>query len=188
MDDLETTLKRFEQSLSKQQVGRAIVRGLNKAGVGIRAKAVQLVREDINIRAADLKNSVTISRAKISEDISVTLTARGDPIRLIKFVTVASLRQVKAGDKDKKGNPRPLRIKVSRKQPARVLKSGFYVPAYNKIMKRKTKKRHPIRQMYGPSLAKQVEDRLKELEDFAAETVAKRIEESLAFEISKAMK
>lgn len=187
--EIDKFIKEIEMELSPREVSRAVVRGLNKAAVGIRARVVQDIRQDINIKASDLKETVKITKAKNQAGrVAVELVVKGKPISLIKFVTVASLRQAQAGELDKKGNRRPLRIKVSRKQGAKPSKKGFYVPAYNKIMRRVGKGRGPIREMFGPSLAKMTEAKISQLESFASETVAKRIQESIDFEISKIIK
>lgn len=184
--EIEKFIKEIDMQLSPREISRAVVRGLNKAAIGIRARVVQDIRQDISIKASDLKETVKITKAKNTEGRSeVTLTVQGKPISLIKFVTVASLRQAKSGELDRKGNRRPLRIKVSRKQGAKPSKKGFYVPAYNKVMRRVGKGRGPIREMFGPSLAKMTESRLSQLEGFITDTVQKRLEESIEFEISK---
>lgn len=129
----------FKEHIKKAE--RAKVIALNRAGRSALSQTVRFIREKYNIKASDLKDQIKIIPANKTKDVFV-IKASHKAIGLIKF---GSARQTKKG----------VAVSVS-KGNRKTINSAFITEVgkgyHRGVFKRETKKRLPIKELYGPSV------------------------------------
>lgn len=133
-------LKKSLNSLEKEAYPKAVVRSLNRTSAAVKSLSSKHIGDLMDARKGDVKRRITDERATFKRWWS-TITATGRPLRLIAF----KARQVKQGVKAKAWNRNHL------------YKGAFIAPIKKGSSKkavyiRKTKKRHPLKQLYGPGI------------------------------------
>lgn len=176
----------LSEYLNPEQTARAVARGLNKAAIGIRAHMVKRLREDFSVKASVMKAVMPIVRAD-RRTLASTIRVQGEALPLVEFALPASLQKVRDGDKVLK----PVKVRIHKGGPAKEVPHAFYVGKFNAITVRESRGegsgRGPLKTLYGPSLASQARKIQGEMQDFAREITAKRLEESISFEIKRAL-
>lgn len=122
-----------------KKADKARVIALNRAARSAVAQTVKFIRETYNIKASDLKDEIKVNRANISNQ-RIQLRVSHKAIALVKY----GARQTAKGIsfKEKKGE-------------RKFVKSAFIATVgkgrHLGVFKRKTSKRFPIKELYGPS-------------------------------------
>jgi hypothetical protein len=171
---LKAALKQFSQ----QGVTRAAVRALNKAATNVRAESVRIVRERRALPAKTIRDGFSIRRASPATLTSV-VTATGRPVPLRDYQARATKKGVTA--RVVRTGPRK-RISHKGNKAFLIKKLGDHVFA------RETSKRLPIKKLYGPSIptALASEAISRAIETKAADSLSKRLQEELLYEMRRA--
>lgn len=164
-------LERIEKMLSSIPKGmeKATSSAINRTLESTRASATRKVRERYDIKAKDVRGTISLKRAGTSNP-SGAMISRGTPIPLMQF-------------KVNPGKPNPARRKpvfASVKKSGGSIKSAFvtsFDSGHTGVFERVGKARFPIRELYGPSTPQMIgeENIIQELSEEAQEVMLKRL-------------
>lgn len=153
---------------------KAAARAINRAVIAARQQAVDGVRENYNIRARDVRETLKVSKAKPNRMIAV-ISSLGAPIPLYKF-------DVRPRAANARGRT-PVRVGVKKGnretfEKAFIARSGG-VPG---VYERKGAKRLPIKQLFGPSVPHMLNnDRVvSSIADRAREMLEQRLDHEIS--------
>lgn len=123
----------------KKRTDKARVIALNRAARSAVAQTVKFIRETYNIKASDLKGEIKINRASV-KDQRIQLRVSHKAIALVKYGARQTAKGVSF--KEKKGERKSI--------------ESAFIATVGKgrhlgVFKRKTPKRFPIKELYGPS-------------------------------------
>lgn len=166
----------FFEKIGKKALARATKNSLNKTAVSVRAQISIKAREEITLKASDIKDAVQIERAKGSnpEQMRATVTIEDQPIPLEQYG--GRPRTVKTNRGPRIG----VTVKVKKSGTRAVVGRGFIAAMrYSKgIFVRRADGSREVKRAYGPSIRQ-----LFQAEDFARsimEYAAKRFESEFA--------
>lgn len=181
----------LQDELDPQQVGQAIMRGVNKSAVGIRAQITKRLGSDFNAPAKAIKAALPIQKATFREPEAV-IQIDGASIPMVEFLLPASKRELEAKARGKDGALKPPRVKIFKGKAAITLTHAFYEPQGKYIAERVDKGvgsgRGPLKGQYGPSIASQAKKIMEDIEPWAQENTRKRVEEELNYQLIKVRK
>jgi len=161
---LEKEIKRHARAI---QVGS--VRALNKTAVSVRAAASKEIRGTLNVKAAFVKKSLRIKRARRGA-LKSEISSIHQSIPLNQF---SGVRPTKKG----------LSVKM-RKDKARKLFNGAFI-YQSVIFRRLSRSRLPIRPLYGPSVHAIFGERIERLVAIGDPILEKNLNREIAFALSK---
>lgn len=141
----ESIVREVQSQLGEMQskAPRVIVNALNRTMTNMATNINREVRARYNIKAADIKETLVKKRATPS-DLSASVKAKGGVIGLDHFKVLPKKPQPKRKS--------PIKAAV-KKESAKKLPGAFVADKSGlKVFVRNTKKRLPIRRLYGPSI------------------------------------
>ncbi|WP_260288454.1 phage tail protein [Peribacillus aracenensis] len=170
----ERMLKDVQDKLGafSKKAPNAISSSLNRAVTNVASNVSKEVRKEYNIKSADIKNTLSKTRASRS-NLSAIVESRGELIPLDKF----------------KVSPRTVQPK--RKKPIKVgVKKGGVKPLLHsfvsdvngiKVFERKGKARLPVKKLFGPSIPQMLknEDIRKNIDREGSETFNRRLDHEI---------
>lgn len=190
LQEILGSVKGTEPALKK-----ATVSALNKTIVSERAEAVRLIRKDFNVKASDVRNALTISKANAGR-LEARMFGDGSPgIPLYDFSpapkSAPSTRRRGKGYTPAKG----ISVMVTKGNRKRItgafvarMKSG-HIGVFQRVEGKFTRdrKRQAISEKFGPSPIRILEsDRYAiPLDDFASETLDKNMQHEAEFFLKK---
>lgn len=128
----------------KNKTNLVLVRALNRAASNVGTNASKKAREQYNVKAKDVKETINIARASKST-LGAVIKSVGERLPLIKFKVSPSAPRPK-------NPPKVLRVSV-KKGGLKELVGGFVANVNgNKVFKRTSSARLPIQQLFGPAV------------------------------------
>lgn len=127
-----------ENSANKRRVVQAAVRSLNRTADQVRGAGVKAMAEELNLKQKTVRDKMRVVRAK-RETLLAIVIATGKPIGMINF----RARQTAAG------------VTAMLFKKRKLYKGAFIstMPGgHVGVFRRRSKKRLPIREMWGPSI------------------------------------
>ncbi len=181
-------LKELEQRLGEYRKKAPVVlyRAINRAAANLKTNATKEVRKTYVIKAGEIKNTMTISRAT-SKRLSATVVSRGNALGLEKF-------SIRPAQPRPKKPPKSLKVQVRKDNGMKGLLSAFVANAQgNRVFERekgrtRRKKRRdgqwtelPIKRLFGPPVPVMLENEgvRSRLESEAAKVFEKRLEHEI---------
>lgn len=147
--ELRLDMRPWERAL--QQLGRqapnAIARALNKTGNSVRAQMAREVAKDMGIKVGAAREAITVVKATPTS-LAVRVTARGRPIPLINFN--AKGPQPSRG----KGRGVSYTMQSQRKTLTHAFIASVGSGGHRGVFVRSGRRRLPIRELHGPSIAR----------------------------------
>lgn len=171
LGDIKQSLRQVEKSMPK-----AFYSALNRVSQGLRTEAARKTRETYDIRAGDVRNTITFSK---SGSLDFIMKSRGPNIPLIRFKTKPSKvpvrppKVLKASVKRSGGKPIPGAF-VARMKTGHV---GVYI--------RSGKERLPVGQLYGPAVPVMMSS--PEVSEHLQEQAAIRMQKRLDHEVNRVL-
>lgn len=155
---------------------KAASRAINRALESAKAEAVRAVRQEYTVRATDVRKTITITKST-PESLEGRVTSTGQVIALSKFQISPS--------KPVKRHKSPVKAQVKREGGRKPLGRAFVAKmnsGHIGVFTRKTAKRFPIEQLYGPSIPQMLgsETVTGFVEEKAMETLDKRLEHEIS--------
>lgn len=174
--------------VSPKAIQRAAARALNKAMTSTRAEASRRVREELSLKAGDIKKELTVEKAKASDglrDMKTTLIVSRTQVDLYKFG--ARARRVKSSRGPRVG------VTVKVKQERKMVAGGFIatMKSGKTAIFRRTGRFKGAKETIGIRLGPKVIDVMKQesvqarLLDYAGKRLEVTFAQELAFEIGK---
>lgn len=163
-------------------VPRAAMAAINKTIAGYRTDAKKEVVKRYEVGARAVHKSIEISRANKSA-LSAFALSQGKPISLSKF-------KVKPKRVQRKGrNNKKIAVAVKKGGKMTTLNRAFIVQYKSEhlgVAERETRNRYPIKELYGPSIPKMLENEgvMRTLEGYAED----RLRKNLDHEVYRIMK
>lgn len=181
---VETDLAKWAD-LTRKQINRASARALNRAATTTRAAVSQEVREEVSLKAADIKNVVTLRKAQGAEDMNsqaAYVIIKDKPVPLAQYA--ASPRNVKTVRGKRVG------VTVKVKGERKLVAQGFLATVgagHLGVFTRRRGGRLPIRERFGPSVAQIVQglNVLRRLMDISRDAFVKNFRSELNYQASK---
>jgi hypothetical protein len=139
-------IKEVEERLGsfRNKAPLAISWALNRAADNVKTNAAKKAREEYEIKAKDIKDTLRIIKAN-KNSLSAEVRSKGARIPLIKF-------KVRPNEPRPSNPPKILRVAV-KKTGLKGLVGAFVADINgNKVFKRKTRSRLPIEQLFGPAV------------------------------------
>lgn len=125
-----------------------VTKALNRAMTTVAASITREVRQEYNIKAGDVRNTLSKTRASKST-LSAIVTSRGQVIPIDRFKV--SPRTVQPRRK------KPIKIAVKKGNSLRAVKGPFVVNINGvKVFRREGKKRLPVSRVMGPSVPQMI--------------------------------
>lgn len=168
----EREARRSLGRVHQQVIDKALPRALNKTAVAVRAEAVRVIRRGRQVKAGTIREAIAIRRANKALMVAEVIVS-GRPIPLRDFAA----RQTRRG----------VTVNVSGRR--KLIPGAFQVMKIGaNVFIREGKKRLPIRKLYGPSLPSvfNADAIQKAVERMALDTLRKRFNEEVRYELSKA--
>lgn len=177
--DISHTQQEIERAQSllygiKDGAPKALYRSLNRGIAMARTDLVREVREEYEVKAGDVRKTMTLTRATASR-LEASVTFMGSPISLGSFNV-----------RPKTQNPSrrtPIRVSVRTGSAPTSLDKGFILRTGGKpsVFERVGQSRLPIRRLYGPSVPQMVgNDRVVDrVADKAQENLTKRLDHEI---------
>lgn len=135
-------------------IERATTSAINKTARGVRTDVVTEIRQDYAIKAKDIRNTLTLTKAS-KRSLSAVVKSVGSPISLAKF-------NIRPGRIQRKGsNNKPIRVQV-KKGGGGPLRGAFlaqFSSGHMAVVERKGRARYPIRELYGPPVPKMLKNK-----------------------------
>lgn len=150
----------------------AIANALNRAASTIKSNASKKLRQEYNVKAGDIKETLAITKAS-GNNLGAVVLSTGGTIGLEKFKV--SPKTVKPRRKS------PIKVAV-KKGPTKPLPGAFPADISGiKIFRRKTNARLPIERLYGPSVPQMIDQEgiRDPLEQLGIETFHARLEHEI---------
>lgn len=158
---------------------KASLRGINKGAAKSRTEINRLVRSVLYLKAAYVKEKLVLIRAKPGVSVAY-IRAAHEQIPVIK---IKGVREIK-----KKGGG--VSVKMRKDKPRKMFKGAFIATmpkssstqaaGHRGAMKRKTKKRLPIKELKGPTIYAVVNEKLNQIiagaNVYLVENIAREIE------------
>ncbi len=154
-------------------VEKAQSRAINRALAATRTQVVKSIREEYNVKTRDVRETIKIHKATPTNPAG-SVTSTGSMIPLIKFGPRPSTPGT--------GGPGRPDLRVSVKKGESKTNPGAFVARMKSgalgVYRRKTAKRHPIEQLYGPAIPIMAgaADVAMEIEEKAQAIVGQRFE------------
>lgn len=162
-------------------VPKAVRSSLNKTISGVRTDAKREATASYEVKSSAVHKSITIQKASGSALEAIALS-RGRPIPLSSF-------KVKPKKVQRKG-PKGRKISVSVKKGTSTTLDNAFVAQFRSgntaVVERKTKRRLPIRKLYGPSIPKMIEN--DKVMDTIKAKAKDRLSKNFAHEVDRIMK
>ena len=154
---------------------KAMARAINRAIEGARVAAVKDIRVRYNVKARDVRQTMTLRRAKPS-DLSASVTSIGRKLPLFAFAP----RPSKPGTGGKGRSHLTVSVRKGRRTKHRRAWVGTFGSRLQVAM-RVGKKRRPIRVLKGPAIPQMlgVPDVIAEVERVATERLDQRIDHEI---------
>lgn len=139
-------LKEVEQQLGSfsNKAPTVISRAINRAAQNARTNAVSKAREEYVIKAKDVRDTIKIRKAS-TRSLGAVVTSKGSKVPLIKF-------KMSPNKPRPKRPPKSLKVGVKKGGLKEILSAFVADINGNKVFERETKKRLPIKQLFGPSV------------------------------------
>lgn len=174
----EAKLARIQRMLRAVPAGmpRVMSRSINRTATAARVSIARRIAARVKIKQKAIKKSITLKKATYRRWLA-HLNIYGRRIPLINF----GARQLKVGTS----------YKIEKAGPRKRIQSAFIQmmqSGHKGVFKRRTAKRYPIAQLYGPSVGAVFEgaDRLaKEVQEEAYKKLEKNIDDQVKLALSK---
>lgn len=137
--EVETQLGQF-----KSKAPTVIARALNRAAANAKTNAAKKAREEYIVKASDIKNSITVSKATKSS-LGTKVVSKGERLGLHKF-------KVSPKTPRPKNPPSSLKVAVKKGSGKQLLHAFIADINGGKVFERTSAVRLPIRQLYGPAI------------------------------------
>jgi hypothetical protein len=140
------TIAEVERQLGqfKSKAPTAISRALNRAGANAKTNAAKKAREEYIIKASDIKNSITISKAT-KNSLRSKVVSSGERLGLHKFKVSPKIPRPQ-------NPPNGLKVDVKKGSGKKLLHAFVADINGSKVFQRTSKARLPIQQLYGPAI------------------------------------
>lgn len=172
MFEITVTTSDKLKMLAPRQVISAEVRAINKTARGLRTQISKSVRNQLNIKASAVKESLSIAKATRRPRPSATLSVAAKPVSLKEY----GARQNRKG----------VSVRVKRANGRKLIKHAFVVQVLGShAFQRVGDARLPIKKLFGPSVKQEAEQLSPEFRIFISKTLEKRIREEIDWEIEK---
>ena len=127
---------------------RAMAGAINKTAAGVKTDTVRAISKAYTVKQKDVRAVLRMTKKATPSSLGAAITGQYKPLPLTAF----SLRPRTVGRRRPKGG---LTVTVRRGHAYRV-RSGFVASLGGQVraVMRKTKKRFPVRVLYGPTVAK----------------------------------
>lgn len=162
-------------------VSKAARSAINKTITGVRTDTKQEVTKRYEVKSSAVHKSITINRAKGST-LEAFAISQGRPIPLVNF-------KVRPKKVQRKG-PRNKKISVSVKKGSATTLNNAFVAQFKSghmgVVERKTRKRYPVRELFGPSIPKMMENKF--VMGVVEDKAQVRLKKSFNHEIDRIMK
>lgn len=169
----------FDEAACRRSLGRvrqavidkALPRALNRTATSVRAEAVRIIRRGRQVKAKTVREAIAIRRATRALLVAEVIVS-GRPIPLRDYAA----RQTGRG------------VTVNVTGRRKLIPGAFQVQKIGShVFVREGKKRLPIRKLYGPSLPSTFNNEAiqKAIEQMALDTLRKRFNEAVSYELSK---
>lgn len=173
------TIKKVEKELGsfRNKTPTVLTRALNRAAQNAKTNAVRKVREQYQVKAKDIRDTIKITKANKST-LGAIVKSTGYRIPLNKF-------KVNPANPRPKNPPKVLKVAVKKDGLKELL--GAFVADINgsKVFRRTTSKRLPIELLYGPAVPQMLGN--VSVKDFIENEAAKVFEQRLNHEINRAL-
>ena len=154
MIDINTVqIKKVEERLGRYKAKAPIVlyRALNRAVQNAKTNARKNPRETYNIKAKDIKETLTAKKASRSK-LGAALVSQGTKVPLDKFrISPKQLRPKKP--------PRALKVAVKKGGLKQLLGAFVADIRGNKVFSRVSKRRLPINRLFGPAIPQMIDNK-----------------------------
>ncbi|GAV24804.1 hypothetical protein ciss_07370 [Carboxydothermus islandicus] len=161
-------------------VEKAVAAALNRAAEGARTVAIKKVRERYYIKAKDVRDTIEIKKATISNPVAL-IRASGSPIALSKFRITPSAPPAKRRKK-------PIIARVVRGEGGPI--KGAFVARMQSghigVFRRIGKERLPITELYGPSVPQMLGH--ETVTEYVEQIARERLESRLEHEINRILR
>jgi hypothetical protein len=140
------TIREVESQLGefKSKAPTVIARELNRAGANAKTNAAKKAREEYIVKASEIKNSITVSKATKSS-LGTRVVSKGERLGLHKFkVSPKTPRPQKP--------PKSLKVSVKKSSGKKLLHAFIADINGGKVFERTSAARLPIRMLYGPAI------------------------------------
>lgn len=171
-------LQKVELALIGQpdKVNQVLARAVNRAVTNVKSNISKKVKDEYEIKSADVKNSLKITKASFRSPVAV-VRSTGHKIDLAKFKL-----NPKKPDPGKK--PRPVyQVKVKKTEGYKTVPRGFLAYAKGSVgfFQRDGSARFPITRLMGPSIPEMIgrQDTVAYIEDEAQKMLQARLEHEL---------
>lgn len=165
-------------AIANKALARATRTTLNRTATSVRSQISRRVRDTINLKASDIKDAVSIERARGSrvDRMKATVTIKDIPIPLEKYG--ARPRRIKTS----RGIRTAASVKVKKSGSRRVIPGAFFAPlkfgSGLGLFGRRNKTDRRTKKLYGPSIRQLFKSKrfYKPILDFAAQQYRKEFE------------
>lgn len=168
INDVEDKLGRFYK-----KAPNVIVRALNRAAMNARTNAVNKARENYNIKATDVRKTITIRKAN-KNALGAMVISKGSTVPLIKF---------KVSPKKRTKKRKAIKAAV-KKGPLKEVGGAFIGDVHgSKVFKRVGNSRLPINRLFGPSIPQMLGNR--SVKEYIETEAIKIFDKRLTHEINR---
>lgn len=163
----------------------AVARGLNRTGASERTALARAVSKDMGITVGNARNAIAVQKATRT-NLAVRVVARGKRLPLIDFKARGTYPSLGRG----RGVSYVIRGERKRLPTAfitvvsRAGEDGQHA-GHRGVFIRLGKKRLPIKQLYGVSIAKSFEHLIPVAEARRAEVLLKNVQHEIEYELSR---
>jgi hypothetical protein len=179
-------IRDFTADLKESVIRKSTIRAINKTATSVRAEAARRVRETINLKAAEIKDAMTLTKAVDGagfKDLKAVITVKGRPVPLVKFD--AKARNVKSARGARVG------VTVKVKKERKLVGGGFLATmktGYLGVFKRRGPGRSPIKQLFSSSIAEvfKSDDFLSGIKAFSKSRLVDVLRGELKFAVQRA--
>ncbi|MCE4048027.1 phage tail protein [Bacillus sp. Au-Bac7] len=154
-----------------------ITRALNRAMTNVAASISREVRQEYNIKASDVKNTLSKTRASKSR-LSAIVTSRGQVIPIDRFKVSPKTVQPR--------RKKPIKMAVKKGSGLVAVKGPFVVNINGiKVFRREGEKRLPVKRVMGPSVPQMIgnQEVVNKINQSGYETFLSRMD----YEINRAL-
>lgn len=187
----DAMLRSVQEKLKEipQKAPNVISQSLNRTVTNVASNLSKEVRKEYSVKAGDIKGRGGIKRIRANpSNLAAAVRSTGEVIGLDHFKTSNLMSTSrKGGVKSVSLNRKPVKAEVKKGQMKTVL--GGFVATMNgpKIFKRETKRRLPIKRLFGPSIPQMAgNEKVSEIINTeAAKTFDKRLDQNINHLLSK---
>lgn len=174
---VDTTTWKNRLELLGKRAPVALARALNRTGSSERTAMARAVSKDMGLKVGDARDAIKVEKATAAR-LAVRVVAKGKRLPLIDFKA--------RGPEPSRGRGRGVSY-VMQGQRKR-LPNAFLATVgagHRGVFMRMGKRRLPIKQLYGVSIAKSFEHQLGAGEAARQESLLKNVEHEIEFELSR---